>query len=196
MLTFASIWIINKTNQTITEINKLKALSLVNLDKVDHQTVLTMSSNATRLASFLPDEFNYYQVINLVDQIARKTRFSIQSYDIKHKEVLPDTLEIQSLNLVGTGTLEQFMAFLKAYKFIAGKLLTIDTVNLSGEKRVLTNLEIDIYAYKPIIALQNEPIRPLDKTDELILEQIRSYYTSSGSIDIGEDYLNKGNPFE
>ncbi|OGK66299.1 hypothetical protein A2313_03685 [Candidatus Roizmanbacteria bacterium RIFOXYB2_FULL_41_10] len=196
LMILATLWLINKINQTKIEIEKLQSLSLVNLDQVDHEAVLELSANASKLGTFLPDEFNYYQVIGLIDQISKKTRFSIQSYDLKYHEIQPDSLELQSLNLVGTGTLEQFMAFLKEYKSITGKLLTIDSVNLSGEKRVLTNLEVNIYAYKPNIELQNEPIRPLDKTDQLILEQIKRYYTPIESTEVGEDYENKGNPFD
>jgi len=123
LMILATLWLINKINQTKIEIEKLQSLSLVNLDQVDHEAVLELSANASKLGTFLPDEFNYYQVIGLIDQISKKTRFSIQSYDLKYHEIQPDSLELQSLNLVGTGTLEQFMAFLKEYKSITGKLL-------------------------------------------------------------------------
>lgn len=196
ILTIATFWIVSKIKETQAEVVKLQALSLVDLDAVDHETVLLLSKEASKLSFFLPDEFDLYQVIALINQIAQKTKFTIQSYNLQYEPVVPNTMQQQSLNLTGSGTIEQFMAFIEEYKFITGKLLTIDSINLSGSRRVLSNLLVNIYAFKPDISLQNEPIRPLDETDKLILKKINQYYTFRKELKEEEDYQNKENPFQ
>lgn len=195
LLIFATIWLFGKINETISEIGRLKRLSLVNLEEVDHEAVLQLTKDAAKLGSFLPDEFDLYQVNALTDQIAKKTKFSIQSYSLKATEVPEDKLATQPLNLVGTGTLEQLMAFIEEYKFITGRIITIDSVNLSGDRRVLSNLAVNIYAYKPIIAVQNEPIRKLDEVDQYILKQIQKYYEAPKKEILDTEYSTKENPF-
>lgn len=192
----AFIWILNKTSQTQLQIEKLKQASLVDIESVDHQTVVTLAEKTPILASFLPDEFNLYHVIALIEQIGVKTRFNIESYSLKYVEVKPESLERQSLELIGSGTFDQFMAFLKEYKFITGKLLTIDSVNLSGDKRVLTNLSINIYAFKPEINIENQKIPALDQIDKQILDKVEQFYVVSKQLPQETQYKLKTNPFE
>ena len=177
LIILAIFFILKKTNETKVQVEKLKQLSVVNVETIDSEAMAILSSSANELASFLPDEFNLYQVIALIEQIAVKTRFNIQSYALSYVEVKPDTLQQQSLALTGSGTYDQFMAFLKEYKFVTGKALTIDSVNLSGSKRILSDLKVNIYAYKPNITVDNQAIVALDKTDKLITEKIKKYYT-------------------
>lgn len=195
LLILATIWLFGKISESKAEIAKLKELSLVNLEEVNHESVLQLTTDATKLANFLPDEFDMYQVIALTDQIAKKTRFTIQSYSLQSVEVSEGKIQSQALNLVGTGTIEQLMAFVEEYKFITGKIVTIDSLNLTGDKRILSNLAVNIYAYKPVISLENEPIRVLDETDKYILSQVRKYYMAKQSIILDTDYENKENPF-
>lgn len=190
------VLILQRTKQTTLEIEKIKRLSIVDLNSIDREAVTVLSGRATELASFLPDEFNLYQVIALIEQIAIKTRFNIQSYDLKYVDVKPDSLQQQSLSLVGSGTLDQFMAFLREYKFITGKILTIDKVNLSGDKRILSNLQVNIYAYKPNITVDNQSIVRLDQIDLAIIDKVKKYYTSTKLLLENTDYSVKGNPFE
>lgn len=195
LLILATVWLLGKIKESETEINRLKKLSLVNLEEVDHDTVMQLTKDATRLGAFLPDEFDLYQVNALTDQIAKKTKFSIQSYSLKAVDVPEDKLYVQPLNLVGSGTLEQLMAFIEEYKFITGRVITIDSVNLSGDRRVLSNLALNIYAYKPVIAVQNEPIRKLDEVDQYILKQIQKYYEAPKKEILDSEYSTKENPF-
>ncbi len=192
---FATVWLLGKINDSQIEVEKLKRLSLVNLDEVDHETVVQLTREAAKLASFLPDEFDLYQVNALTNQIARKTQFSIQSYSLKALEIPDNKLSVQPLNLVGTGTLEQLMTFIEEYKFITGKIITIDSVNLSGSRRVLSNLAVNIYAYKPTISVKNEPIRRLDEIDRYILKQVQKYYEAPKKELLNIEYSTKQNPF-
>ena len=196
LIILAIFFILKKTNETKLQVEKLKQLSVVNVETIDSEAMAVLSDSANELASFLPDEFNLYQVIALIEQIAVKTRFNIQSYALSYVEVKPDTLQQQSLALTGSGTYDQFMAFLKEYKFVTGKALTIDTVNLSGSKRILSNLKVNIYAYKPNITVDNQAIVALDKTDKLITEKINKYYTVLKTSPDNIDYSSKKNPFE
>lgn len=195
MFILATVWLLGKINDSQIEVEKLKRLSLVNLDEVDHETVVQLTREAAKLASFLPDEFDLYQVNALTDQIARKTQFSIQSYSLKALEIPDNKLSVQPLNLVGTGTLEQLMTFIEEYKFITGKIITIDSVNLSGSRRVLSNLAVNIYAYKPTISVKNEPIRRLDEIDRYILKQVQKYYEAPKKELLNIEYSTKQNPF-
>ena len=196
LIILAIFFILKKTNETKVQVEKLKQLSVVNVETIDSEAMAILSSSANELASFLPDEFNLYQVIALIEQIAVKTRFNIQSYALSYVEVKPDTLQQQSLALTGSGTYDQFMAFLKEYKFVTGKALTIDSVNLSGSKRILSDLKVNIYAYKPNITVDNQAIVALDKTDKLITEKIKKYYTVLKTSPDNTDYSSKENPFE
>lgn len=191
----ATFWLFGKIRQTETEITKLKSLSLVNLDAINHESVMQLSQDAPLLASFLPDKFELFQVSALTDAIAQKTNFSIQSYSLKALDIPTDKLTPQSLNLVGVGTQEQLLAFIQQYKFITGKLVTIDSVNLSGNQRVLSNLAVNVYAYKPTISVRNESIRKLDSTDKYILQQIRKYHLTQKKAELDSGYPPKDNPF-
>jgi hypothetical protein len=192
----ATAWLINKIKSTEAEVAKLKQLSFINLNQVDHQTVLELEKDAVKLSSFLPDELNVYQVIDLIEEIARKTKFTIQSYSLHESDVEANRLHTQPLSLTGSGTIEQLMSFIEEYKFITGKIITIDSVNLSGGTRVLSNLVVNIYAYKPEITVASESIRSLDKTDQLILKKIRKYYRPYKKIVPDTKYEKKENPFK
>lgn len=195
LLLLATIWLFGKIKEAKTEVARLKELSLVDLEEVDHEAVLQLTTDASKLAAFLPDSFDLYQVIAFTDQIAKKTRFNIHSYSLSSVEATEGRLQNQALNLVGSGTLEQLMAFVEEYKFITGQIVTIDSLNLSGDKRILSNLAVNIYAYKPAIAMNSEPIRPLDETDRYILKQIRKYYVAPQSVILDTKYDSKDNPF-
>jgi len=195
LLTLATVWLLGKINESKTEINRFKRLSLVNLEEVDHETVMQLTKDANRLGTFLPDELDLYQVNALTDQIAKKTKFSIQSFSLKAVDIPENKLYVQPLNLVGSGTLEQLMAFIEEYKFITGRIITIDSVNLSGDRRVLSNLAVNIYAYKPVIEVKNEPIRKLDEIDQYILKQIQKYYETPKKEILDTEYSTKQNPF-
>jgi len=196
MIILSSFWLVGKISSVKEKIAELENLSVVDIKDVSPETVKILSENAVVLSSFLPDEPNLYQIIKLIDQLASETRFVIHSYDLKHLEAKPDTLQKQSLKLVGSGTIEEFMMFLKQYKFITGKLLTVDDVNLTGSKRVLSNLSVNIYTFDPDIGVENESVRILDKTDIYILKQINKFYRSSSKkTDIKADYKSKEDPF-
>ena len=195
LLTLATVWLLGKINESKTEINRFKRLSLVNLEEVDHETVMQLTKDANRLGTFLPDELDLYQVNALTDQIAKKTKFSIQSFSLKAVDIPENKLYVQPLNLVGSGTLEQLMAFIEEYKFITGRIITIDSVNLSGDRRVLSNLAVNIYVYKPVIAVKNESIRKLDEVDQYILKQIQKYYEMPKKEVLDTEYSTKQNPF-
>ena len=195
LLTLATVWLFGKISESKTEINRLKRLSLVNLEEVDHETIMQLTKDANKLGSFLPDEFDLYQVNALTDQIAKKTKFSIQSFSLKAVDIPENKLYVQPLNLVGSGTLEQLMAFIEEYKFITGRIITIDSVNLSGDRRVLSNLAVNIYVYKPVIAVKNESIRKLDEVDQYILKQIQKYYEMPKKEVLDTEYSTKQNPF-
>jgi hypothetical protein len=195
VIVVATFWLVGKVNQTKIEIDKLKSLSVANLDQIDHQSVVTLSTEATKIASFLPDKPNLYQIISLIDQLASETRFTIQSYGLSHTEAKLDSMQKQSLKLVGVGTIEQFMDFLENYKFVTGKLLSVDSVDLTGDKRVLSNLTVNTYTFEPEVGVNNESIRALDKTDNHILKQIKKYYRGVRKVETDTKYESKDNPF-
>jgi len=168
-------WLYQKNLETLKQIEVIKAKALPTTATVDAETVRELKDKATLFAAFLPDEFNLYQVIGLIEQIGRKTNFKIQSYSLQYKETVSDSLASQTLTLEGSGSLEEFMAFLKEYKFITGRLLTIDSVNLSGSKRLLTSLNVNIYAYKPSIVLEGQTIPVLSSLDRTLIQKIVRY---------------------
>jgi len=189
-------WLVQKNNSTNKQIQILKQKALPTTATVDADTVRELKDKANLFATYLPDEFNLYQVINLIEQIGRKTNFKIQSYSLQYTETTSDNLATQTLSLQGSGSLDEFMAFLKEYKFITGKLLTIDTVNLSGSKRLLTNLAVNIYAYKPNITLEGQSIPPLTELDRTLIQKVTRYSVPMVESKTDANYSNKENPFE
>ena len=191
----ATFWLISKIKQTEAEVVSLKANLVPQAEAVNKDTMLLLENRASEFASFLPDEFNLYQVIGLIEQIGKKTKFTIQSYKLDYVEGTVNQLQHQSLSIQGSGTLDQFMAFLKEYKFITGKLLTIDSVNLSGGKRLLSDLQINIYAYKPEIVIHGETIGALGNIDRFIVSKLDKYHVAATEVIPDTSYTNKEDPF-
>jgi len=194
--TLGIVWIYQKNVLTTKQIAELQAKALPTTESADEDTVRELKDKANLMANYLPDSFNLYQVIGLIEQIGRKTNFKIQSYSLHYSEPLSNSLVSQALSLQGSGTLEEFMAFLKEYKFITGKLLTIDSVNLSGAKRLLSNLNVTIYAYKPEIVLEGQSIPALSNLDRELLQKIVRYSAPTTQTNSDSNYQNKENPFE
>jgi hypothetical protein len=196
LVSLGIFWLYQKNSETLKQIEVLKAKALPTTATVDIETVRELKDKAPLFASYLPDEFNLYQVIGLIEQIGRKTNFKIQSYSLQYKETVSDSLASQTLTLEGSGTLDEFMAFLKEYKFITGRLLTIDSVNLSGSKRLLTSLNVNIYAYKPNIVLEGQTIPVLSTLDRTLIQKVVRYSAPISENIPESNYSNKKNPFE
>ncbi len=152
--------------------------------------------NNESLRRFLPDEFDLYNLLDIIDAIGEKTKFKIEGYSILQQDNPSGILVKKGIAIKGSGTFEQFLGFLKEYKYITGQMISISSVSLTGKDRVFTQLAIDIFAYKPNVNLQNIPvIQGLDATDNRLLEIIALHTAEEQKKMVTDDYENKSNPF-
>lgn len=153
--------------------------------------------NSQSLGIFLPDEFDLYNLLDLIDSIGEKTKFKIEGYSILQQETPSGILVKKGIAIKGSGTFDQFLDFLKEYKYITGQFISISSVSLTGKDRVFTQLVIDLFAYRPNVDLQNIPvIQTLDSADNKLLEIIAKHVVKKKIEEISDDYESKSNPFK
>lgn len=189
------LWIIKKIHNLKNEVQLANTRVANKNITVNPNTVELINDNVVKLKQFLPDELNVLQTIQLIEQIGSKTKFKIEQYSIKYSETGVGSLVMKPLELAGSGTMEQFLSFIKQYKYITGQILSVDTVSIVGRERVLSNLSVNVYVYTPSIDLASE-VRALDEVDQAILEKIRMYVTSKKTFELEDDYTSAENPFK
>ena len=71
------------------------------------------------------------------------------------------------------------------------------SVSLSGKEKVISNLAITMYAYKPQISLDSmQNLTNLDKRDRKILDIVTKYAKVSSGAKVDDNYEAQKNPFQ
>lgn len=165
-----------------------KAASAVNADFLSSSDVLKR---------FLPDDFDIYTIINVIENITFRTKFTVESYSLSTQETKEGIQSDKKIVLTGSGTYQQFLDFIRQYKYITGQAVSIDSVSLNGKTTVISNLTLTLFAFKPKINLASiEIVAPMDKIDRDILGLVKRYTTIPKVVSITASYESKGNPFE
>lgn len=148
------------------------------------------------LQSFLPNQFDLLSIISVIETISTKTKFKINSFSIEESPTVPGVVNQKKIDIKGIGTFAEFLNFIKEYKYISGKLLSLDTVNLSGAEEVVSSLSINLYAQDPKIDPSQLPPNQIDPLDEKILQLIEDNIVSQKAQELDDTFSEKGNPFQ
>jgi len=190
------VWITNKANSLDQQISELEQKNTTTNTSVDPNSLSLFDDKSEIIANFMPDSFNVWQMVKLIDVLEERTKFTIGSYNLREETDELDVLQKQSLQLDGSGTLTEFFAFLKEYKYITGQIITIDSVNLVGNEEVFTKLSVNTYAYNPDIDLTVDGVEALEKQDRKILDKLKKFNYQRKKLVIEDDYEAAENPFE
>jgi hypothetical protein len=190
------IWSLEKRQKLVVELKNLTTQEAEALRHIDTSALPILEKNAGNIEAYLPDNFDLFATLNLIERISERTNFKVDSFTLSFPASVPTALEKKQLQISGSGTLAQFMAFLKEYKLITGQIVSIDSVNLSGKNKVLTSLNINIYAYKPDGIAANIDNLQLDDIDKQVLDKISRYSDAPDEqAEVKADYEINGNPF-
>lgn len=185
------------TLQTDTKELSIK-ISKYELDSKASQAVNSdFLSSSDILKRFLPDDFDIYTIINVIENITSRTKFTVESYSLSTQETKEGIQSDKKVVLTGSGTYQQFLDFIRQYKYITGQAVSIDSVSLNGKTTVISNLTLTLFAFKPKINLASiEVVAPMDKIDRDLLGLVKRYTTIPKVVNITSSYESKGNPFE
>lgn len=158
---------------------------------------LNFYENSDVLKRFLPDDFDLYTIINVIDNITSRTKFTVESYGLSTQETAEGVQADKKIVLIGSGTFQQFLDFIRQYKFITGQAISIGSVSLNGKSSVISSLTLTLFAFKPKINLATiEVVTPMDKIDRELLSLVKKYTTIPRTLVISPKYESKSNPFE
>lgn len=152
----------------------------------------------SKISSFLPNVSELFNTLSIIENISKRTGFKIESYTLNSQTEVEGVEQKQNILIKGAGSQDQFMNFLKEYKFITGQAVTIDTLNLSSKDKVVSSLSLNFFSYKPKVNLQDLPdVIEVDEELKQYLKQIDKYAFDFEAIDkkVNLNYSKKKNPF-
>jgi hypothetical protein len=142
------------------------------------------------LNTLFPNDEDYFSIIFALEKISQKTGFQVIGYEINLKKSTDNKLAI---TISGIGDRNSFMNFIKNYRFIGNRLITIDNINFTEGGMNQTKIDLNFYrsgdeklaSYYQIKEKDKELLREiLEKTDILVNEE-------SSPV----NYETKDNPF-
>jgi hypothetical protein len=194
---FGLIWITKQKIEVSNEVKELENKIVSEVKISDTGLVYRMAEKSKYLKEFLPDEFEIFETLTLIEKISKRTNFKVESFSLERFDTSPDLLQTRKLNISGSGSVDSFMAFLKEYKYITGQIVSIDSVNLVGNLDVISDLSLNVFAYKPSIGDgMNNDTSSISQTDSKLLDIIEENTELKTSVNLDDRFNNKVNPFE
>lgn len=142
------------------------------------------------LNTLLPNNEDYFSIIFALEKISQETGFQVIGYEINLKKSTDNKLAI---TITGIGDRNSFMNFIKNYRFIGNRLITIDNINFTEGGMNQTKIDLNFYhsvnknlaSYYQINEKDKQLLKEiLEKTNILINEESSP-----------ENYETKDNPF-
>ncbi|PJC81284.1 hypothetical protein CO007_05415 [Candidatus Roizmanbacteria bacterium CG_4_8_14_3_um_filter_36_10] len=90
----------------------------------------------------IPNEEDFFSIIVALDTISKKTNFIITGYSINLQTTNKNKL---ALTIGGAGDNEAFFNFLRDYRYVGGRLITIDKINYNTTTFAQTQLGVNFY---------------------------------------------------
>lgn len=156
------------------------------------------------LSGLVPEEEDYFSIAAALEKLSRETGFLITKYSLDVSVEKKDNL---SIKIDGSGSPENFISFLKEYRFGGGRLATISELNFDVSNTSKVSLVLTFYSQKGTqkktkktqaagsaaqFRLSPQNITFLNS----VLEKTTISLTSSGVETGATDYSTKSNPFE
>jgi hypothetical protein len=94
------------------------------------------------LNTLLPNNEDYFSIIFALEKISQETGFQVIGYEINLKKSTDNKLAI---TITGIGDRNSFMNFIKNYRFIGNRLITIDNINFTEGGMNQTKIDLNFY---------------------------------------------------
>jgi hypothetical protein len=180
---------INDTTQKLTKIKTSYAISTNLIQELQGKELI--------LNNFMPSNFDLLVALSTIEEIGSRTDFHIQTVSIGAEKSIEGVLFSKKVSIAASGSFDAFLGFLKNYKVITGQAISMGSVSLSGKEKVLSDLSITMYAYKPKIDINALPdLANLTKQERDIITAISSYVKTSTNQSVEDDYTSKKDPFQ
>jgi len=150
---FFSLNFVKKTTQTNSNITKIsqevenmkKRSQLVAYKQEIVNEGIDFEKTNKLFTKLIPNEEDYFSVIAALEKISVETNFLIINYSINLKSSTKDKL---SLTVEGKGDQDAFFNFLKDYRYIGGRLITVDKIDYRTTGFTQVKLIVNFYSGK------------------------------------------------
>ncbi len=147
------------------------------------------------LASLIPETEDFFSIIYAIEEISNATQFMITEYAIDIGRAPKETI---ILTASGKGNSEAFLEFLKQYKFVGGRLVTIDQIQYgginSGDTKITLNFYNKRFAYSETVKVPQLSKAEIQKLED-IKQRVKFQFSASDYQSVDTDYAVKQNPF-
>ncbi len=134
---------ISKLSREITDLKKKS--QLVNYKQEIINEGIDFTETNKLFTKLIPNEEDYFSVIAALEKISVETNFLIINYSINLKS---STKEKLSLTIEGKGDQGAFFRFLKDYRYIGERLITVDKIDYRATGFTQVKLIVNFYSGK------------------------------------------------
>jgi len=182
---------ITKLTKEITDLKKKS--QLVNYKQEIINEGIDFNQTNKLFTKLIPNEEDYFSVIAALEKISTETNFLIINYSINLKSSTKDKL---SLTIEGKGDQDAFFKFLKDYRYLGGRLITVDKIDCRTTGFTQAKLIVNFYSGKTTeknltsnTELTEEEKKLIKTIKEKVSLELKTEEASSSS------YPVKSNPF-
>jgi hypothetical protein len=181
---------ITKLTQEISDLKKKAELVSYKQEIIKEGIDLKEANNL--FTKLIPNEEDYFSVIAALEKISRDTNFLIVNYSINLKSSTKDKL---SLTIEGKGDQDAFFKFLKDYRYIGKRLITIDKIDYRSTGFLEVSLIVNFYSGKNnnMLTTASKLTDEEKKLIQTIKEKVSLEETTEEAS--SSSYPTKSNPF-
>lgn len=152
----------NQDNEVVIAELQNKANRVRENSKIDPNVLDEMNGTLLKL---IPDEEDYFLVINALEKLSRETRFSLLRYSINLSSTNAEKL---SLTIDGSGDIDAFLTLLQRYKFGGERLITNESLEFAPDNLSSVKIILNFYHKKAATNLDGIDNRINQKDIEFI----------------------------
>ena len=158
-----------KINSTHSEVSLLrKKTEFINYKQDILNEGIDLEEVNKVLTKLIPTQEDFFSVIYALEEISKKTNFVITGYSLNLSASTNDKL---ALTITGRGSNDNFFDFLKDYRYIGGRLITIDKIDYKTTGFTQIKLNINFFSGKEVSPQSDAPIK-LNSDDKKIVKDI------------------------
>ena len=183
----------NKINQTAKEVNDLKKKAeFVGYKEEIIKEGIDLNQVNIIFTKLIPNQEDFFSVIYALEEISKKTNFLIINYSVNLKAT---TLNKLAIAIEGKGDDQSFLNFLKDYRYLGGRLVTIDKIDYKTKGFVQLKLNINFYSGKGSTLQNIVPVKLTIADKKLIKEIFAKVQINIKNDEETGSYPKKTNPF-
>jgi hypothetical protein len=181
---------ITKFTQEISDLKKKAELVSYKQEIIKEGIDLKEANNL--FTKLIPNEEDYFSVIAAFEKISQDTNFLIINYSINLKSSTKDKL---SLTIEGKGDQDAFFKFLKDFRYIGKRLITIDKIDYRSTGFLEVSLIVNFYSGKNnnMLTTASKLTDEEKKLIQTIKEKVSLEETTEEAS--SSSYSTKSNPF-